>query len=405
MSSRRVVITGLGAVSALGLDQHSTLAEVQACRTGIREIESVVDERLGFRFGAEIPDFDAKKLMPAKEDQALDRCVQVGLVSAREAVADSGLQFEGESGERTAIVMGCAVGGRITENNEYRNFYELKKKRYHPLCIPKVMANAGVSRISIEFGVTGPVYTVSTACSSANHAMGQAFWMIRGGGVDVALTGGHEAFFCLGHLKAWDALRVVDPETCRPFCIDRSGMILGEAGATLVFESLDHAKARGAKIYAEVVGFGMTADAQHLTMPSVDGPARAMDAALQDGSLGAAEVSYINAHGTGTPANDPNETRAIRKVLGAHADSVAVSSTKSLHGHALGSAGAIEALITIQGIHHGFLPPTANFTQPDPECDLDYVPNEAREAEIDVALSNSFAFGGLNAVMAFRRFK
>ena len=405
MSRRRVVITGMGAISALGLDRHSMLAEVQACRTGIREIESVVDERLSFRYGAEIPGFDAKELLPSKEDQSLDRCVQVGLISAREAVVDSGLSFDEELGSRTAIVSGCAVGGRITENDEYRKFYELKKKRFHPMCIPKVMGNAGASRISVEFGITGPVYTISTACSSANHAMGQAFWMIRGGGVDVAITGGHEAFFCLGHLKAWDALRVVDPETCRPFCRDRAGMVLGEAGATLVMESLDHAKARGAEIYAEVVGFGMTADAHHLTMPSIDGPVRAIAGALRDGGLGAEDVSYVNAHGTGTPANDPNETRAIRKVMGAHADSIAVSSTKSLHGHALGSAGAIEAVATIQGIYHGFLPPTGNFTEADPECDLDYVPNEAREAQIDVALSNSFAFGGLNAVLAFRRFQ
>jgi nodulation protein E len=405
MSNRRVVVTGLGAISALGLDQQALLAEVQNCRSGIREIESVVDERLGFRYGAEIPGFDAKSLLPSKEDQALDRCVQVGLISAREAVADSGLVFDEELGTRTAIVFGCAVGGRITENDEYEKFYGLQKKRFHPMTIPKVMGNAGASRVSVEFGITGPVYTVSTACSSANHAMGQAFWMVRGGGVDIAITGGHEAFFCLGHLKAWDALRVVDPETCRPFCRDRAGMILGEAGATLVLESLDHAKARGAKIYAEVVGFGMTADAHHLTMPSTEGPARAMSAALRDGMLSVEDVTYINAHGTGTPANDPNETRAIRLALGDHADSTAVSSTKALHGHALGSAGAIEAAITVQGIHHGFVPPTANFTEADPECDLDYVPNEAREGQIDVALSNSFAFGGLNAVLAFRRFQ
>jgi len=388
----------------LGVGTRSTLDEVQAGRSGIREIESVPGESLGFRYGAEIPGFDAKALLPSKEDQTLDRCVQVALLAAREAVADAGLSFDGELGSKAAIVTGCAVGGRITENDEYRKLYELKRKRFHPMCIPKVMSNAGASRISVEFGVTGPVYTVSTACSSANHAMGQAFWMIRGGGVDVAITGGHEAFFCLGHLKAWDALRVVDPETCRPFCRDRAGMILGEAGAILTLESLDHAKARGARVYAEVVGFGMTADAHHLTMPSEEGPSRAMAAALSDGGVGADEVSYVNAHGTGTPANDPNETKAIRAVLGDHADSVAVSSTKSLHGHALGSAGAIEALITLQAIDNGFIPPTANFTEADPECDLDYVPNEARAEQIEVALSNSFAFGGLNAVLAFRRF-
>lgn len=403
MSSRRVVITGMGAVSAFGHGAQAVLAGIRSGHAGIRRIESVQDERLDIHFGAEIPG-SIEELLPDKEDRDLDRCVQVGLLPAREAVRDAGIDFElGDLAERTAIVTGCAVGGRIMEDDNYRKLYELNKKRFHPMCVPRSMGNAGASRISLEYGITGPVYNISTACSSANHAIGQAFHMVRSGMVDAAITGGHEAFFCLGHLKAWDALRVVAPDTCRPFSKDRQGMILGEGGAMLVLECLEQARARDARIYAEVVGFGMNADAHHITMPSVDGPVRAMAAALRDGNLQPEQVNYINAHGTGTPVNDPNETRAIRAVLGAHADRIAVSSSKSMHGHTLGAAGAIEGVVTTLAIAEGVLPPTINYTEADPDCDLDYVPNEARDAEIDVALSNSFAFGGLNAVVAYRR--
>ena len=245
---------------------------------------------------------------------------------------------------------------------------------------------------------------MTTACSSANHAIGLAYWTVRDGVCDVALTGGSEAIFTLANLKAWDALRVVSPETCRPFSKDRQGMILGEGGATLVLETLEHAQERGARIYAEVCGFGMSADAHHLTMASVEGPARAMQMALDDGGVAKEEVSYINAHGTGTLGNDPNEINAIREVFGQHAEDLAVSSTKSMHGHALGAAGAVEAVATVLGLEQGILPPTANFTEPDPECALDVVPNKGRPAELRAALSNSFAFGGLNAVVGFRRF-
>jgi nodulation protein E len=227
--------------------------------------------------------------------------------------------------------------------------------------------------------------------------------MVRQGTADLAITGGSEAPFSLGLLRAWEALRVISPDTCRPFAKDRRGMILGEGGAMLVIEALEQARARGARIYAEIVGFGMSSDAHHVTQPSAEGPARAMRAALADAKLPAEAIGYVNAHGTGTPANDPVETRALRAVLGAHADRVAVSSTKSMHGHALGAAGGIEAVATALALHHGILPPTANFTEADPECDLDVIPNTARRAEVDAALSNSFAFGGLNAVLVFRR--
>jgi nodulation protein E len=265
------------------------------------------------------------------------------------------------------------------------------------------MENAGASHISIETGITGPAYTVSTACSSSNHAIGQAYWLLRGGVADAAVTGGSEAPFSMGNLKAWEAMRVVSPDTCRPFSKTRRGMILGEGGGMLVLETLDGALARGAKIYAEMAGFGMSSDAHHLTQPSPEGAARAMRAALKDGGIEPSQIGYINAHGTATAANDATETSAIRLVFGGHADRIPISSTKSMHGHALGAAGALEAVATILALGHGLLPPTANFEEPDPQCDLDVVPNEARKAEPEYAISNSFAFGGLNAVLAFRR--
>ncbi len=265
------------------------------------------------------------------------------------------------------------------------------------------MPNAGASHISMEFGISGPAYTVSTACASSNHAIGQAFWMVRSGAAELAVAGGSETPFSFGFLKAWEAMRVVAPDTCRPFSRDRRGLILGEGGAMLVLEPLERAQARGAPVYAEIAGFGMSSDAGHITTPSTDGPARAMTAALEDAKSAPEAVGYISAHGTGTPSNDPTETRAIRQVFGAHAGKLAVSSTKSMHGHALGAASALEAVATVLALRNGILPPTANFTTPDPECDLDVVPNQSRPAEVEYALSNAFAFGGLNAVLAFRR--
>jgi nodulation protein E len=265
------------------------------------------------------------------------------------------------------------------------------------------MANAGASRVSFECGITGPVYTVSTACSSANHALGQAFWMVRGGQVEVALAGGSEAPFCTGFLKAWEAMRVVAPDTCRPFSRGRRGLILGEGAAVLVLEPLERARARGAAILGEIAGFGMSSDAFHITQPSAAGAAQAMRAALADAAITPDAVGYINAHGTGTQANDATETKAIRAVFGSHSSALKVSSTKSMHGHALGAAGGLEAAATVGALHHGLIPPTANFTEPDPACDLDVVPNTPVAAEIEWALSNSFAFGGLNAVVAFRQ--
>jgi nodulation protein E len=324
------------------------------------------------------------------------------VIAAREAIADAGVEWTPELRESAAIVTGSCVGGQSTEDIGFHEVYKLGHNRVHPLTIPKTMANAGASHISMEFGITGPSFTLSTACSSAAHAIGQAFWMVRSGATGLAIAGGSEAPFSFGILKAWEAMRVVSPDTCRPFSKDRHGMILGEGGAMLVLEPLEAAQARGARIHAEIVGFGMSADAGHITQPSAEGAARAMRAALRDAHLAPEAIGYINAHGTGTPANDPTETAAIRAVFGAHAGRLAISSTKSMHGHALGASAALECLATALALRDGLLPPTANYREPDPQCDLDVIPNVARAARVEYALSNSFAFGGLNAVLALR---
>jgi nodulation protein E len=404
MASRRVAVTGLGIISALGLNLAENWESLRNGRSGIGPVvvPDVAGVGLKMQNGAQVRGFDPLKHFEGGKDAQLDRFAQFSVVAAREAFKDSGISLTPEMRKDAAIVCGSAVGGQAAIEAGFEDLWVQGRGRVHPLTIPKTMANAGASHISMDLGFAGPVYTVSTACSSANHAIGQAFRLVRDGEAALALTGGAEAFFTIGMLKAWEAMRVVAPDTCRPFSKDRRGMILGEGGAMMILEPMEAARARGAKIYAEVCGMGMTSDAHHLTQPTVDGPARAMRGALREAGMAPEEVGYINAHGTGTAGNDPVETKAIREVFGAHADKLAVSSTKSMHGHALGAAGALEAIATVLALHHGILPPTANFTEADPECDLDYIPNQARTLRVGAALSNSFAFGGLNAVVAFR---
>jgi len=404
MAARRVAITGLGIISPLGLNLADTWNALREGRPAIGPIKSVDGSKWGLKIqnGAEVRGFDPLKHFEGGKDAQLDRFAQFSVVAAREAIRNSGIELTSDLRERSAIVCGSAVGGQAAIEAGFEDLYIQGRGRVHPLTIPKTMSNAGASHISMDLGLSGPVYTISTACSSANHAIGQAFRLVRDGEADFAVTGGSEAIFTVGMLKAWEAMRVIAPDTCRPFSKDRRGMILGEGGAMLILEPLDAAKARSAKVYAEICGFGMTSDAHHLTQPTVDGPARAMRGALREAGLAPEAVGYINAHGTGTPGNDPVETRAIREVFGAYADKIGVSSTKSLHGHALGAAGALEAVATVLALHYGILPPTANYNERDPECDLDYIPNQSRALQVEAALSNSFAFGGLNAVVAFR---
>ncbi len=398
---RRVAVTGMGVICALGHNLERTWKLLREGQSGIAPLTCTNGTALRFQNGAEVREYEPKDHFEPARLMLLDRFAQFALIAAREAVQQSGIEFSPQLGERTAVVTGSSLGGKNTEDAQFLELYG-REGRIHPLTIPRSMANAGASMISMELGVTGPVFTLSTACSSSNHAIGQAYWMVRHGLADAAITGGSEASFSLGTLKAWEAMRVISPDTCRPFSRDRQGMILGEGAAMLVLEPMEAAQARGATVLGEVVGFGMSSDAKHMTQPSVAGPAQAMRSALRDAELAAEAVVYINAHGTGTTINDPVETRAIRQVFGAHADKLAVSSTKSMHGHALGAAGALEAVATLMALREGVLPPTANFQQHDPECDLDVIPNQARQARVEYALSNSFAFGGLNAVLVFR---
>ncbi|MCC7497249.1 MAG: beta-ketoacyl-[acyl-carrier-protein] synthase family protein [Bryobacterales bacterium] len=403
MAVRRVVVTGIGAICAQGKTAAEFWQALQDGRSGIHPIETVDVSGFKFRNGAEVPNFQPTEYFDEKTASLLDRFAQFSLIAAREAVADSRIEWTPELREAATIVTGSCVGGQLAQDTGYADLFLEKRCRVSPLTIPKTMANAGASHISLEYGITGPAFTFSTACSSANHAIGHALWMVRNGQAEVAITGGSEAPFGTGFLRAWEAMRVVAPDTCRPFSKERRGMIIGEGAAMLVLEPLEAARARGARIYGEIVGFGMTSDAHHITQPSVDGPARAMRLALRDAQMAPEEVGYINAHGTGTAANDPTESAAIRAVFGDLADHIAVSSTKSMHGHALGAAGALEAVATVLALQSGIIPPTANFIELDPQCPIDVVANQARRAEVSAALSNSFAFGGLNAVIAFRR--
>jgi nodulation protein E len=375
-------------VSALGCGVNPFWDALSHGRSGIRPITGF--EPFRFPNGAQVAGFDPAQHFDEKRLVLLDPFAQYALVAAEEAMTSAGLTTAG------AIVTGCSAGGQDAMDAGFVDLYKKKSPRVNPLMVPKVMSSGAASHIAMTYGVTGPVYSVSTACSSANHAIGQAFWMVRNGVCASAIAGGCESVFSYGFLKAWEAMRVVSPDTCRPFSKDRKGLILGEGAGMLVLENMDSAIARGASIYGEICGFGMSSDAHHVTQPWADGAIRAMKAALVDAGL--ERVDYVNAHGTGTAANDVTETAAIRSLLG---DKILVSSTKSMHGHALGAAGVLEAIATILALKEGLIPPTANFTERDPECDLDVVPNEPRRVAIGTALSNSFAFGGLNAVLAF----
>ncbi len=401
----RVVVTGLGVLSAIGSDVQSFWESLQAARHGFSTIQAVDVERLRFSIGAEIHGFEPSSHFTGAQIDMLDRASQFAVVAARQALDDSAIEMTDELRLRTAVITGTGTGGIQSHDRGAYELYHEGRKRAHPLSVPRIMANAATSQICMDQGLMGPAYTVVTACSSANNAIGQAFWMVRNGMVDVALTGGTEAPFSYLHLKGWEAMRLMAPDVCRPFSADRRGMVLGEGAAMLVLETLEGASARSARIVAEVVGYGSSADASHITRPDSNGAARAIEAALLDAGLGSRRdlVGYVNAQGTGTMASDAMEVRALQKVFGTHADQLAVSSTKSMHGHALGASNAFEAVATALALQKGILPPTANFTSPDPDCDLHVIPNKAEARVVDYAISNAFAFGGLNAVLVLRR--
>ena len=400
---RRVVITGAGTINPLGRNIAETVAGMKEGRCAISDLEFRDVDRLTIRIGGQIKGYDPEAHFNRQQIAIYDRFTQLALLAAGEAIEQSGLTFSGELADRTGVILGNSGGGVNTLDDNYRTVYEEGKNRVHPFVVPKLMNNAATSQVSMAWNLRGPSFTVASACASSNHAMGQALATIRAGLADVMVTGGSEAMLCFGGIKAWEGLRVMSKTACRPFSADRNGMVQGEGAAVFVFEDYDHAKRRGAEILAEVAGYSMTADASDIVMPSRHGAARAIAGAMRDAGLNPEDVGYINAHGTGTAANDKTECAAVVDVFGAHADNLMISSTKSMHGHLIGGTGAVELVAVLMALNEGVIAPTIGYREPDPDCALDVVPNEAREARVDAVLSNAFAFGGLNAVLALTR--
>ncbi len=399
---RRVVLTGQGAICALGRSAPEIMAAMREGRSGIGPLEFQDADRLSISIGGQIRGYVPEEHFSRQELVLYDLFTQLALLAAREAVAQAGLEVTEALSERAGVVLGTSGGGLQTQDENYRLVYQEGKNRVHPFVVPRLMNSAAASHVSMTHDLRGPTYTVATACASSNHAMGQALNLIRAGQADVVLTGGSESMLCFGGIKAWEGLRVMSRDGCRPFSLNRNGMVQGEGAAVFVFEEYEHARARGAEILAEVAGFAMTSDASDIVMPNKMGAVRAMRGALRDAGLPAEAVGYINAHGTGTTANDRTECAAVRDAFGAQADALMISSTKSMHGHLIGGTGAVELLACVMALGEGVIAPTINYETPDPECDLDVVPNVARERRVEAVMSNAFAFGGLNAVLVLR---
>lgn len=400
---RRVVLTGAGCITAIGLSVDAFSDSLFESRTGVREIEDIPNGDLHFSTAAQVLGFNPSDWLLTAQKQIAERSSQFAIASARQAMGASGLRKH-YKGNDIAVIFGCSAGGRTAEEPETAKLYT-RGARVHPLTVPRAMASAGTSLVCMEHGITGPAYTVSTACASSAHAMGQAFHMVRCGTVEAAITGGHEAPLTYGFLKGWDSLGVVSPTCCKPFAANRDGMTLGEGAAVFTLEAMDAAEKRGAPILAEVAGFGMSSDATHITQPNPSGSAAAMSRALRDANLSADEVGYINAHGTGTEANDRVEAEAFYQVFGDAARTLAVSSTKSLHGHAMGASGAMELLATALALGKGILPWAGGPVLPDETLKLGGILRSNAKSTTSIALCNSFAFGGLNAVIALRRYQ
>ncbi len=396
------MITGRGAVSALGRSVAETTRGMREGQCGIGPLDFPNVERLSITIGGQLRGFDPEAHFTRQELTLYDRFTQFAVLAAREAMAEAGLRIEGELAERAGVVLGTSGGGLQTQDENFRLVYEEGKNRVHPFIIPRLMNNAAASHLSMIHNIQGPSFTVSTACASSNHAMGQALGLIRAGQAEVVLTGGSESMLCFGGIKAWEGLRVMSRDGCRPFSANRNGMVQGEGAAIFVFEELEHARARGAEILAEVTGFAMSSDASDIVTPNQAGAERAMRGALRDARLAPEAIGYINAHGTGTAANDRTECAAVRAVFGPAADRVMISSTKSMHGHLIGGTGAVELLACLMALRDGVIAPTIGYEVPDPECDLDVVPNVAREAQVTAVMTNAFAFGGMNAVLVLR---
>lgn len=398
---RRVVVTGVGVVSSLGTGVETFWPAIKAGRNGVGPITGFPLQDLYIHIGGEVRDFDPRVHCGTKLLQLADKYSQYAGAAAAEAVRQSGIEVPFKNGERAASIIGSGIGGLATLEKGYEDLFIHKKKATHPLTLLRSIGSSACAHVSIDYGIRGPVFGTVSACSTAAHAIGLAQQFIRAGAVDVALAGASEAALTFGSMRAWQAMRVLSPDGCFPFAKRRNGTVLAEGAGILMLEELEHAKARGANILAELMGFGMTSDAADMVNPDIEGPTVAMQLALADAGLSPGDIDYLNAHGTATTVNDLNETRAIKRVFGAHANRLSVSSTKSMHGHCLGAGGGVEAVVCIQAMRDGFAPATIGFDEPGDECDLDYTPNEGRPRDITYTMSNSFAFGGLNAVLVF----
>ena len=403
-SARRVVVTGQGVISPIGNSVEEFWASLKAGSCGVGKITGFDLEDLYIHIGGEVKNFDVKARLGHLKDRTLplaDRYSQFAGAAAVEAMTQSGLKTPIADPYRAASIIGSGAGGLGTIEQAYRDLFIAKKRATHPLTLLRIIGSSACAHVGIEYGFRGPTFGTVSACATASHSMGLLYQFIKNGVVDVGVAGASEAVLNYGTMKAWQALRVLSGQGCYPFAKKRNGTVLAEGAGILVLEELEHAKARGAKILAELVGFGMSSDAKDMVNPDIEGPKYAMRQALDDARLSPADIGYINAHGTATAVNDINETRAIKAVFGEAVKDVAVSSTKSMHGHLLGAGGAVEAVASIKALEEGFLPPTIGLDEVDPECDLDYVPNVGRKKKLSYVMSNSFAFGGLNAVLIF----
>jgi 3-oxoacyl-[acyl-carrier-protein] synthase II len=413
IEKKRVVITGLGMVTPLGIGVEETWNALIQGKSGIRKITAFDASDFPSQIAGEVKGFNPEDYIEPKEIRKMDRFIHFAIAATSMALKDSGLVINEENADRVGVIIGSGIGGLHTIEHYHSVLLEKGPRKITPFFIPMLVINLAAGQVSIKFGAKGPNSAVSTACATGSHAIGDAFKIVQRGDADVMIAGGTEAVITplgIGGFTAMKALstRNNEPERAsRPFDVDRDGFVMGEGAGIIILESLDNAVKRGAKIYAEIKGYGMTADAYHITAPSPggEGAARCIRLALKDGEIEPTEVDYINAHGTSTKYNDEFETAAIKDVFGAHAYKLVVSSTKSMTGHLLGAAGGVESVITILSIYHGIVPPTINLDKPDPECDLDYVPHKARRMEIKYALNNSFGFGGTNACLLFKKFE
>jgi len=403
--ARRVVITGMGVVTPIGLTVNDFWAGMKAGKVGVGELGGFPLEDLKVLIAAQINDFDKRaRLKHFQRDKIImhaDRYSWFAAAAADEAVQQSGLEVPFSDPYRSACIIGSGAGGLVTYETAYRDLFIHNKRATHPLTLLRIIGSSASAHVGIELGIKGPTFATCSACSTATHAIGLGLDYIRRGLVDVAVTGASESVINYGTMKAWQALHVLSPQGCFPFAKKRNGTVLGEGAGILVMEEFEHAKARGATILAELVGYGMTSDARDMVNPGVEGPREAMRMALADAGLAPEKIDYLNAHGTATAINDKNETNAIKEVFGDHAYKLAISSTKSMHGHPLGAGGGIEAAACIKAMEENWVPPTMGLDEPDPECDLDYIPNAGRDMDVTYTMSNSFAFGGLNAVLVF----